>query len=133
MSSGRDLKMLQITSPRLLLHCVFTLLTLTGTNGILCVCLCLCHCVHMYVVYVTLCVYVHTYMYNYYPCSVTSSCFHGDTFIYGFDNSSIHTWFNKTAATTSNKCCLQSKKSYSYLSLDDCDNENHSLITAERK
>ena len=110
-----------------------------------CVCVCVRACVRAYMrdVHLSLCAYVcsvygtaciYILMHNYYLCSVTSSCFHGDTFVYGFDNSSIHTWFNRTA-TTNNKHCLQPpNKSYSYLSLDDdCDNENHSLVTAERK
>jgi len=45
MSLGRDLKILQIISHLLLLHCVSTLLTLMATNGTVCVCVCVCVCV----------------------------------------------------------------------------------------
>lgn len=62
--------------------------------------------------------------------SMTSSCFHGETFVCGFDNSSIHTWRNRPTTTSSKR--IQINKSYSYLSLDDHNNDNHSGISMDR-
>ena len=64
-------------------------------------------------------------------CSMTSSCFHGETFVCGFDNSSIHTWRNRPTTTSSKR--IQINKSYSYLSLDDHNNDNHSGISMDRR
>ena len=74
----------------------------------------------------------HQFCYVYVLCSMTSSCFHGETFVCGFDNSSIHTWCNNKATTVTNKC-IQTNKSYSYLSLDDYDSDNHSGVSVDRK
>lgn len=63
-----------------------------------------------------------------YQC-MTSSCFHGETFVCGFDNSSIHTWFNNKTTTSDRH--IRKNKSYSYLSLDD-DNEHHPSLFADR-
>ena len=100
-------------------------------------------CMPLFTVFVNLCMYItHTHArvikccyvcFIVVLCSITSSCFHGETFVCGFDNSSIHTWHNNNKATTVTNKYIQTNKSYSYLSLDDYDSDNHSGISVDRK
>jgi len=79
-------------------------------------------------------VVIKLYLYIILHFSMTSSCFYGNTFVCGFDNSSIHAWSNKTVATTIKKCMKPPYKSYSYLSLDDqYDDDDNDRPSAEEK
>ena len=106
-----------------------------GSQRCVCVCACVCELIYVHYTHTRMdiltssiaqgiCVVIAL-------CSMTSSCFHGETFVCGFDNSSIHTWRNRPTTTSSKR--IQTNKSYSYLSLDDHNNDNHSGISMDRR
>ena len=100
-------------------------------------CVCVCVCELIYVHYTHTCMDMLTSSIAQGICivialfSMTSSCFHGETFVCGFDNSSIHTWRNRPTTTSSKR--IQTNKSYSYLSLDDHNNDSHSGMSMDRR